>query len=478
MEEQKRERHTRRHPVRAFFRGMYTEVAFSGESLRINGRGLLFGLVVGLLVGVWGGLFARLLGAANHLREGTGWAMFLLPLAGLLVVWMYRRGGIKTAGGTDLIIQAARGEQPVSRLLAPVIFAATLLTHGFGGSAGREGAALQLGGSLAELVRTGGKLGAEFQDLAIMCGMSAGFSAVFGSQITAALFALEISCVGILPLGGLFPCVVSSLAAGTVARAMGVRAMRFYLSASTPDVLFYGQVLVLGIACGLLSILVCYTFSGVRAGLARLFPNPYLRVVVGSAGVMVLTLILGTKTYLGTGEAAAMMKGYDREEALAFILSRINRNAHPELRDQIDGLIAQAIDQGRAAPQDCFLKLLLTALTLGAGLKGGEIVPCFAIGASFGCVVGPLLGLPAPYAAAVGMVALFCGVTNCPLTALMLGFEVFFFCNPGGFLMAVAASFLVSGYSGLYAKQKFAFSKTASPEGLAHEARRERTGPL
>ena len=411
MEEQKRERHTRRHPVRAFFRGMYTEVAFSGESLRINGRGLLFGLVVGLLVGVWGGLFARLLGAANHLREGTGWAMFLLPLAGLLVVWMYRRGGIKTAGGTDLIIQAARGEQPVSRLLAPVIFAATLLTHGFGGSAGREGAALQLGGSLAELVRKGGKLGAEFQDLAIMCGMSAGFSAVFGSQITAALFALEISCVGILPLGGLFPCVVSSLAAGTVARAMGVRAMRF---------------------------------SGVRAGLARLFPNPYLRVVVGSAGVMVLTLILGTKAYLGTGEA----------------------------------LIAQAIDQGRAAPQDCLLKLLLTALTLGAGLKGGEIVPCFAIGASFGCVVGPLLGLPAPYAAAVGMVSLFCGVTNCPLTALMLGFEVFFFCNPGGFLMAVAASFLVSGYSGLYAKQKFAFSKTASPEGLAHEARRERTGPL
>ena len=208
--------------------------------------------------------------------------------------------------------------------------------------------------------------------------------------------------------------------------------------------LFYGQVLVLGIACGLLSILVCYTFSGVRAGLARLFPNPYLRVVVGSAGVMVLTLILGTKAYLGTGEA----------------------------------LIAQAIDQGRAAPQDCLLKLLLTALTLGAGLKGGEIVPCFAIGASFGCVVGPLLGLPAPYAAAVGMVSLFCGVTNCPLTALMLGFEVFFFCNPGGFLMAVAASFLVSGYSGLYAKQKFAFSKTASPEGLAHEARRERTGPL
>lgn len=100
-------------------------------------------------------------------------------------------------------------------------------------------------------------------------------------------------------------------------------------------------------------------------------------------------------------------------------------------------------------------------------------MPSFAIGASFGCVVGPLLGLQAPYAAAIGMVALFCGVTNCPLTALVLSFEVFSFCNPGGFLMAVAVSFLVSGYGGLYAKQKFAFSKSASPEGLAHTDRQE-----
>ena len=142
-------------------------------------------------MGVLGGLFDRLLAWADVLRNGTAWASLLLPLAGLVVVWMYRRGGIKTAGGTDLIIQAARGEQPVSRLLAPVVFCATVLTHAFGGSAGREGAALQMGGSLAELVRKGTGLGGEFQDLAIMCGMSAGFSAVFGSPITATLFALD-----------------------------------------------------------------------------------------------------------------------------------------------------------------------------------------------------------------------------------------------------------------------------------------------
>lgn len=421
--------------AKGLFREVYAEMIFSGESLLINARALVFALVVGLVVGLIGGLFARFLGFAAIVREETQWALFLLPLAGLPVVWMYRRGGIKTDGGTDLIVQAARGEQPVSRLLAPVIFSSTLLTHFFGGSAGREGAALQLGGSLAELVRKIMRIGDEFEDLAIMCGMSAGFSAVFGNQISAVIFALEISCVGMLPLGALFPCVVSSIVAGHVARAMGERAVTYIITASTPHIGFYCGVLVLSIACGLLSILVCYTFSGVRRALEHFFPNPYLRVIVGGAVVIVLTLLLGTKVYLGSGQA----------------------------------IIDQAIGKGEAMPWDFVLKLLLTAITLGAGFKGGEIVPSFAIGAAFGCVCGPLLGLPAPYAAAIGMIALFCGVTNCPLTSLVLGLEVFSFCNPGGFLMAVAASFLVSGYSGLYAKQKFAFSKVADSTGTVPE---------
>ena len=156
--------------------------------------------------------------------------------------------------------------------------------------------------------------------------------------------------------------------------------------------------------------------------------------------MILLTLMLGSKEYLGTGDA----------------------------------LIYGAIHDGQADPVAFAWKILFTALTLGCGLKGGEIVPSFAIGATFGCVVGPLLGLPAPYAAGVGMISMFCGVTNCPLSALVLGFEVFSFCNPGGFLMAVAASFLVSGYGGLYAKQKFAFSKRPDSAGLGREDRQDR----
>lgn len=307
-----------------------TEIRFSGENLRINARAMVFALVAGLVVGVVGGGFARLLDLAVQFREGVSWAIFLLPFAGLPVVWMYRRGGIRTAGGTDIIVQAARGEQPVSRVLAPVIFASTLLTHFFGGSAGREGAALQLGGSLAELVRKRLRIGDEFEDLAIMCGMSAGFSAVFGNQISAVIFALEISCVGMLPMGALFPCVVSSITAGHVARAMGERAVTYYISASTPNALFYGKVLVLAVACGLLSILVCYTFSGVRKGLEHLFPNPYLRVMAGGVLVVVLTLLLGTKYYLGSGQALIDQSvGKGGVPALGFPLKTPADGHHP-----------------------------------------------------------------------------------------------------------------------------------------------------
>lgn len=419
----------------SILRRVYAELRFSGESLRINARAMLFALAVGLLVGVCGGTFSRLLSLADTLRDSAVWVELLLPLAGLLVVWMYRRGGIKTAGGTDLIVQAARGEQPVSRLLAPVIFLSTLLTHAFGGSAGREGAALQLGGSLAELVRKGVRMGDEFSDLAIMTGMSAGFSAVFGSPISAAIFALEISCVGILPLGALFPCVIASITAGTVSKALGAHAVHFILALSPPGVLFYGRVLLLAMACGLLSILVCYTFSGVRAALEEWIPNPYLRVLVGGSVVAVLALLLG-QHYLGSGQ----------------------------------NLVQDAIVDGRCHGLDFLLKLLFTALTLGAGLKGGEIVPSFAIGATFGCLLGPVLGLPPQHAAAIGMIALFCAVTNCPLTALLLAVEVFSFAGAGGFLLAVAASFLVSGYGGLYSKQKFAFAKNADATGTLHHA--------
>ena len=395
----------------------------------------LLSVLMGGIGGILGAFFHHALHFVTHIRGDHPWLIWLLPLGGVLTIVIYRLFKLRNNRGTNEIIDAILDGEPVKPAIAPTIFLATAITHLFGGSAGREGAALQLGGSLAEVVRHVFRLGDEFEDLAVMCGMSAGFSAVFGNQISAVIFALEISCVGMLPMGALLPCVVSSIMAGEIAQLMGCHAVVFSLASSPEDFLFFTRVLILAVLCGLLSILVCYTFAGVRQFLERLFPDPYLRVVVGGCVVVLLTLLLNTRYYLGSGQA----------------------------------LIDQSIGQGKALPWDFALKMFLTAITLGAGFKGGEIVPAFAIGASFGCVMGPLLGLDPSYAAAIGMVAVFCGVTNCPLTSLVLGFEVFSFCNPEGFLVAVAASFLVSGYSGLYAKQKFAFSKVADSTGTVAE---------
>ena len=415
-----------RNPVTAFFRGLYAELAFSGESLRINGVGLLFGLVTGLVVGVCGGVFARLLDVAADVRNGTAWAMYLLPLAGLMVVWMYRRGGIKTAGGTDLIIQAARGEQPVSRLLAPVIFAATLLTHFFGGSAGREGAALQLGGSLSELIRKGAGMGESYQDLAIMCGMSAAFSALFGTPMAAAVFALEVVSVGVMYYAALMPCMIASLIASGFAAGMGVTPESFHVTdipALTVETGLKMGVIALG--CAIVSIMFCIALNGAAGLYGRWFKNKYVRVAVGACLVIVVTFILRTDEYMGAGAE----------------------------------LIEKAVENGQADTFAFFWKMVLTALTMRAGFRGGEIVPSFCIGATFGCVMGNLMGISPSICAACGMAAVFCGVTNCPITSILIAFEMFGFKGVSFYLIAVSISYAASGYYGLYKDQTIVYSK-------------------
>ena len=414
-----------RNPVTAFFRGLYAELAFSGESLRINGVGLLFGLVTGLVVGVCGGVFARLLDVAADVRNGTAWAMYLLPLAGLMVVWMYRRGGIKTAGGTDLIIQAARGEQPVSRLLAPVIFAATLLTHVFGGSAGREGAALQLGGSIAGLIGKISRLDEKDMHIMTMCGMSAVFSALFGTPITAAVFALGVISVGVVYYAGLLPCVVSAFVAYFISTLMGTEPVAFTVS-NIPAFSLKSCLLtaLLAAICALLSIGFCLGLHGTHKLFAKIFKNTFVRAVVGGLIIVALSLICRSGDYNGAGM----------------------------------DIVERAIG-GNAKPEAFLLKFIFTAVTVGSGYKGGEIVPTFFVGATFGCVVGGLIGLDPGFAAAVGLVSLFCGVVNCPLASIFLSIELFGAQGMPLFALAAAVSYLLSGYYGLYSSQKIVYSK-------------------
>ena len=246
--------------------------------------------------------------------------------------------------------------------------------------------------------------------------------------MTAAIFAMEVISVGVMYYAALVPCVLSAIIASQISSAFGSKPTSFLLPEKfIPDIspLLIVQVVVLSAFCALLSIAVCLVFHKISLLYRKYLPNLYLRSVVGGALVALLMLLLQTTDYLGAG--------------MSVIQNAIN---------------------GQARPEAFILKTLLTALTLGAGFKGGEIVPSFFIGATFGCTISTLLGLPPELSAALGLVALFCGVTNCPIASFILSLELF-----GGqgclfFLLAVSISYTLSGYYGLYSKQKILYSKT------------------
>ena len=385
---------------------------------------LVFSLVVGVSVGVVGALFHMAIDRATGFREAQGWILYLLPLAGLIIVWAYHVTGMSDDKGTEYIIGAVREGRILRIRTAPLIFLSTVLTHLTGGSAGREGAALQLGGSMSNFNGRLFRLDEKDDRIITMCGMAAGFSALFGTPLAAAIMSMEVVSVGVMYYSAIVPCVLSALIAQEVALYLGVAPTAFAV-AEVPEMtpLVLVQLLGLGVLCALVAVLFCGIMHLAPKLYDKITKNPYLRVALGGVVVVLLSLVLG-RDYNGAGV----------------------------------GVIQHAL-QGTARPEAFFLKVVLTALTLAAGFKGGEIVPAFFCGATFGCFYGALLGLPASFAAAAGLVAVFCGVTNCPLTAILLAYELY-----GGqglplYALTIAVSYMLSGYSGLYHAQKIVYSK-------------------
>lgn len=387
-------------------------------------------VAAGLCCGVAGGAFYRAVAWAGERFTACPWLLFLLPAAGLVIVWTYRAWGIQQDQGTNLVLQSLRGGPQVPLKVAVLIFLGTVLTHLCGGSSGKEGAALQIG---AGLVGSGialpldrlFHLDEKDRRLMTMCGMSGLFAAVFGTPATAALFSMEVVEVGVLRYAAFYPCLVASLTAWKVSQAMGVHGVSFPLAVQpAADLDLVLRVTVLTILCAGCSILFLTVMHGVGHLYRRLIADSYLRVAVGGCLVILATLLVGSRDYNGAGLT----------------------------------VISAAIG-GEAVPWAFLMKILFTALTLGAGFKGGEIVPTFFVGATFGCTVGPLLGLDPGFGAAVGLVALFCSVVNCPVASLILSMELF-----GGdslllFALVCSLSYLMSGYYSLYDSQRIIYSK-------------------
>ena len=379
----------------------------------------VYAVVVGVVCGTIAAAFGMVIDAATAARQKYDWLVWLMPAAGLAIVGMYHLSGITKPMGTNRVLLAVKEEEGVAIRMAPLIYISSMLTHLTGGSSGREGAALQIGGSVANFIGRQFKLSHLDLRTITMCGMAAGFSGLFGTPLAAGIFAMEIAD-GTLHYAVLLPCMLSSIVARVTAEKFGIQAAAFTVT-GYPDLTLHSvlAVLVFGVVCALLSILFVEVLHCIDWTYAQYLKNPYLRIAVAGLIVAAGTTLLGTRDYNGAGTEVIV-------RALA----------------------------GEARPEAFLLKMLFTALTLEAGFKGGEIVPTFFIGATFGCTFAPLIGLDPSFAAALGMTALFCGVTNCPIASMLLSFELF-----GGqglvlFALCCSMSYMLSGHFSLYTAQR------------------------
>ena len=265
----------------------------------------------------------------------------------------------------------------------------------------------------------------------VMCGMSAAFSALFGTPMAAAIFALEVVSVGVMYYTALMPCVVSALIATKFATGLGIHPEVFHVS-DIPEITMVNGIKmgVIAILCAAVSVVFCVTLRQTGVFFHKELKNKYVRVAVAGVTIILLLLLLRAIGYRWTEYMGAGIE-----------------------------IITDAIEHGETDTFAFFWKMLLTVITMRAGFKGGEIVPSFCIGASFGCIMGQLFGLSPSLCAAAGMVAVFCGVTNCPITSILIAFELFGFEGVAYYLIAVSISYAASGYYSLYKDQTIVYSK-------------------
>lgn len=399
------------------------------NQLTVLVKWILMSLVTGGVVGTIASIFSYAVSWATAFRMAHFWVIFGLPLGGLLIVWLYKKAGEEKNTGTNLVLSVIRSQdEDVPIRVAPLILISTVITHFFGGSSGREGAALQFGASVGGWIGRRLHLNESDEKIIILSGMSAAFAALFGTPMAAAIFPMEVVSVGIMYYSALVPCMFASFTAQYVALLFKVRTLAHpYPVEDVPD--FYSfqtlKFLILAIAFALAGVLFCVMLHTCEHKFKEWFANPYLRIVAGAAAVIVLRFLLETEDYLGLG-----------------------------------GGVIQASFKGAVSPEKFLLKMVFTCLTLCVGFKGGEIVPSLFIGATLGSAMSAFLALPPDICAACGMVGVFCAVTNSPISSMLIAFEMFGFTGMPFYCSVVAVSYLVSGYYSLYKEQRIVYSKT------------------
>jgi H+/Cl- antiporter ClcA len=402
-------------------------------------------LPIGIVIGSMVVLFLWLLSAATQFRFNHTWLLYLLPIAGILIHFIYQTIGKSAEKGNNLILEQIHEEGGgVPKRMAPIILITTLITHLFGGSAGREGTAVQIGGSIASMFGDWFKLQGIDKKTILIAGVAAGFGAVFGTPLTGAIFAMEVLAIGKIQYQALLPALMAALIGDLTVNAWDIHHIQYHInsfsSANTGflehrlhfDMLLLGKVVLSSIAFGLVSLVFAILVREIKSICLQIFKYKWMIPVFGGLLIITITLLLGKPDYLGLGVDA-----------------------------QYPGAITipTAFNTGGAGLWSWLCKTIYTTITLGTGFKGGEVTPLFYIGATLGNTLANILNAPVSLFAALGFIAVFAGATNTPIACTFMGVELF-----GGqyvllFAIACFTAYLFSGHTGIYGAQRIAIPK-------------------
>lgn len=381
-------------------------------------RWIMLSVLIGVAGGLVGTTFHISVDAVTEIRQEYNWLVYLLPIGGLLIAYLYKKFNAEKGMDTNRVLRAVKSDVDVPVRMMPLIYSGTVITHLFGGSTGREGAALQLGGSIGYNLSRHLKTEKSQLHTAVMAGMSAVFSALFGTPIAASIFSYEVARVRLKNYYEIIPCLIAALIARQTAKMCGVAPIRFDVLFPSIDTLLVLKLILLSAVCGVVAYLFCLSIHKTERFIGKILHNIYLRALLGGILIALLTYLVGSFDYNGAGM----------------------------------NIIENAID-GKAIWYAFILKIIFTVISVSCGYRGGEIVPAFFIGSTFGCVMAQLIGLPASFGACIGFIGLFCGAVNCPVASTIIALEIF---GRKGFVFFVIASiisYITSGNISLYKNQ-------------------------